>query len=506
MLSLGRTGTWLLFALAVAKVAHGLECSWSSGVPCSFGACTFDVAGGTLRRLGTTCTGSPGVLSLSNKGITSLSPDVFVALEDVTVLRLDYNVISVLPPLVFHHLVSLKILNLQNNRLVELPEGIFDELTSLEDLHLDGNRFSSLPYVFSGLTRLKHVSTADNPSLRCLPMVKDERDRLAIYTFEPDGPEELCQPCGDGLTYPRGCKCEPGRTGRDGGPCAQCATGKVKAGRGNQPCMPCPTNSTSTAQQTGCRCVRGFVQSNVSGVCEPSSVTPQQAGGYKVRLVLQLPMSEMAFKEKQDSFIEAVASAAGVSVEDVAIDVVTPVATRRRLLQTADSVRVEVSVMVADQEAGDALTLTAVNRALLRKGLPRATLVEGASKSKSTGGASTTSSPEASSTGSTAFIAGAAGGAVCICLCCAAGAGAYDYYNPAIPRATSSQSAPPSSRTPKASNAGTRAAAPTPPSATAAVGFVPPGKPDHTLRPSLQEPSATMRYPSEDLLSARSQV
>ena len=63
-------------------------------------------------------------------------------------------------------------------------------------------------------------------------------------------------------------------------------------------------------------------------------------------MTFQMPMAEADFTEDaQNKFKDSVAKAASVSISDVSIDQITPVAARRRLL--AESIHVDTSVKAA---------------------------------------------------------------------------------------------------------------------------------------------------------------
>ena len=499
---------------AIAGPAHGLECSWSSGLPCSFGPCEYSKsAEGLLQRAGK-CSGAPNsVLSLSNKGISAISPDVFDGMPNLKVLRLDYNQLSTLPPGVFDMTGNLESLFLQYNRMSRLPTDIFDKLTSLEELDLSSNRFFFLPDIFHTLGRLRHLSLSQNPSLQCLPMSAEQHESLETYSFEPRGTEKLCQICGDSEDgkNPSGCKCSPGHTGPDGGPCLPCTLGKYKPSRGDAPCLQCPGNSTSSGDRTECRCKNGFVEHvGAEGGCKPRPLS------FTVKLVLELAMSLEAFNEKRGQFMQALAAAAGVSVEHVSIDSITR-GTGRRLLQTGDSIQVAASITVADEQAGQALTLPAINKELRSAGLPEGTFAS--SKAKTDGSNAAAARPlsdevveEESWTQGTAFVAALGGiGGVCVCVCFAAvtaGCKAEaDAHNEAHePPGRPSNAAMYSARQPRSRQATPSKQMPSAAAANHSPTFRPAarvGGPDlmpvpsaHT-RPSLQEPSPTMRYPSQ---------
>jgi hypothetical protein len=64
-----------------------------------------------------------------------------------------------------------------------------------------------------------------------------------------------------GSTGASQCKCNPGFTGQDGGPCQQCHTGKYKAASGSGGCNQCPEHSTTLFGNTAvsdCLCLPGY--------------------------------------------------------------------------------------------------------------------------------------------------------------------------------------------------------------------------------------------------------
>jgi len=66
---------------------------------------------------------------------------------------------------------------------------------------------------------------------------------------------------GSTYTSASDCKCEPGFTGPDGGPCVACEPGKFKALYGAEPCDTCPEHTSSpeaSVTHIDCVCLEGF--------------------------------------------------------------------------------------------------------------------------------------------------------------------------------------------------------------------------------------------------------
>lgn len=123
-------------------------------------------------------------LSLSNRGITELPPEIgkltlvqkldlsynyirklpseFCHLTNLRSLYLNHNELEDLPPN-FGNLVHVATLDLGNNRLNALPESI-GELNNLEHLDLSYNLLKKLPLSMVNLTNLKKLYLENNPS------------------------------------------------------------------------------------------------------------------------------------------------------------------------------------------------------------------------------------------------------------------------------------------------------------------------------------------------------
>jgi Leucine-rich repeat (LRR) protein len=153
--------------LSLFLTAQGAECKWESGLPCTFGPCSFSTdASGVLYRTGS-CPDQQGTLYLTNKGIKALRDGVFNNMGACRYLYLSGNKLSHLPETIFRGLTNssnLHGLYLDRNLLSNnLPKTIFSGLTSLRSLMLDSNQLSSLPEtIFRGLTSLDQICLRDN--------------------------------------------------------------------------------------------------------------------------------------------------------------------------------------------------------------------------------------------------------------------------------------------------------------------------------------------------------
>ncbi|KAF7668354.1 hypothetical protein LDENG_00020420 [Lucifuga dentata] len=108
-------------------------------------------------------------LDLKRNKLTSLAPDVFSRLTNLTFLNLGRNSIKKLPPTIFHCLTNLRELMLYNNELEVLEAGIFDKLVNLEELKVHQNRIASLsPKVFWSLRNLRVLGLSSN-QLQAVP-------------------------------------------------------------------------------------------------------------------------------------------------------------------------------------------------------------------------------------------------------------------------------------------------------------------------------------------------
>ena len=102
-------------------------------------------------------------LYLNGNSITSLTGDPFAGLANLTYLDLRNNRITSLPENVFDSLINLTTLRLQTNSIESLPENVFNGLTNLTSLRLQTNSIESLPEnVFNGLTGLLDLNLSDN--------------------------------------------------------------------------------------------------------------------------------------------------------------------------------------------------------------------------------------------------------------------------------------------------------------------------------------------------------
>ncbi len=105
-------------------------------------------------------------LSLSNRGITELPPEIG-KLNLVQKLDLSYNSISSLPA-EFCHLTNLRSLYLNHNQLQDLPAG-FGNLIHISNLDLSNNKIGSLPESVGEMNNLVHLDLSYN-QLKKLPL------------------------------------------------------------------------------------------------------------------------------------------------------------------------------------------------------------------------------------------------------------------------------------------------------------------------------------------------
>ena len=160
--------------ISLFLTAHGAECGPGSGLPCTFGPCTFFTdASGVLDRTGS-CPDqgagargqgpTPGLnLLLSGKGIKALKDGVFNNMAACFHIDLGGNELSNLPETIFRGLTNLETLALHDNKLSSLPETIFQGLTSLRLLCLSSNSLTHLPgAIWRGNTKLSHLFLGSN--------------------------------------------------------------------------------------------------------------------------------------------------------------------------------------------------------------------------------------------------------------------------------------------------------------------------------------------------------
>ncbi len=124
-------------------------------------------------------------LSLLRNGLTELPKGVFTGLTTLVSLELSYNGLTTLSAGVFSDLRVLQQLFLDNNRLTELPREVFAGLRMLDILRLHTNSLTKLPAgIFSGLSPLHELRLANN-SLTTLPAgIFNDLVRLQILSLQ----------------------------------------------------------------------------------------------------------------------------------------------------------------------------------------------------------------------------------------------------------------------------------------------------------------------------------
>ncbi|XP_015603819.1 lutropin-choriogonadotropic hormone receptor isoform X2 [Cephus cinctus] len=107
------------------------------------------------------------VLDLASNLITSLDEQPFGSLRALHDLLLSNNNLRTIPRDAFTGLTRLQVLDLESNVIEDIHPDAFRETRQLEDLNLGNNVFPTLP--ITGLSRLLHLKTFNNPALREFP-------------------------------------------------------------------------------------------------------------------------------------------------------------------------------------------------------------------------------------------------------------------------------------------------------------------------------------------------
>ena len=136
--------------------------------------CTLDLSGLRINDL-SGLRNIPGInnvqiLTLSDKQLTNLGPDVFNGLNNLSVLILSPNHFTNLVPGIFNGLNNLQALYLNNKQLTNLIPGVFNGLNNLKELHLNNNQLTNLvPSTFNGLNNLKELHLNNNQLINLAP-------------------------------------------------------------------------------------------------------------------------------------------------------------------------------------------------------------------------------------------------------------------------------------------------------------------------------------------------
>ncbi|XP_055637267.1 follicle-stimulating hormone receptor isoform X2 [Toxorhynchites rutilus septentrionalis] len=107
------------------------------------------------------------VLDLTGNSISSLHGAHFSSLGQLHDLLLSKNEIESIPHDAFVGLFRLQVLDLEANNIYFIHQDAFRPMIKLEDLNLGNNIFPTLPT--TGLARLLHLKTFNNPNLREFP-------------------------------------------------------------------------------------------------------------------------------------------------------------------------------------------------------------------------------------------------------------------------------------------------------------------------------------------------
>ncbi|XP_059618054.1 lutropin-choriogonadotropic hormone receptor isoform X2 [Phlebotomus argentipes] len=107
------------------------------------------------------------VLDLAGNHISSLHGAPFQGLGQLHDLLLSDNEIQEIPRTAFAGTAKLQVLDLEGNKIHTIDADAFAEFGQLEDLNLGNNVFPHLPA--TGLNRLLHLKTFNNPKLREFP-------------------------------------------------------------------------------------------------------------------------------------------------------------------------------------------------------------------------------------------------------------------------------------------------------------------------------------------------
>ncbi|XP_055713692.1 lutropin-choriogonadotropic hormone receptor isoform X2 [Phlebotomus papatasi] len=107
------------------------------------------------------------VLDLAGNLITSLHGAPFHGLGQLHDLLLSHNDIQEIPRTAFSGAGKLQVLDLEGNKIHKIDADAFADFAQLEDLNLGNNIFPQLPA--TGLHRLLHLKTFNNPKLREFP-------------------------------------------------------------------------------------------------------------------------------------------------------------------------------------------------------------------------------------------------------------------------------------------------------------------------------------------------
>jgi len=104
--------------------------------------------------------GEWSVLDLSNRGLTSVSVDIFND-TSITELNLSYNNLTGALPSQVQKLKNLEFLDLSYNKFTGVPAEV-GQLRKLKILDLSNNQLTGLPYEIGNLTQLEILDVSGN--------------------------------------------------------------------------------------------------------------------------------------------------------------------------------------------------------------------------------------------------------------------------------------------------------------------------------------------------------
>ncbi len=129
-------------------------------------------------------------LSLADNQLTTIQPNAFAGLPNLTTLKLAKNQLSTIPINAFAGLTNLTMLNLSSNQLKDIQPNAFAGLTNLTHLSLRYNQLKDIqPNAFAGLTNLRELNLANNQlnekTKKAITKALEGRDVKIIFKAPP---------------------------------------------------------------------------------------------------------------------------------------------------------------------------------------------------------------------------------------------------------------------------------------------------------------------------------